>query len=55
MNLRKITFKKTGLPINYEKQKLNKSKKIKYEIRMLNYKVCKFLSSKRQKFTNFII
>jgi hypothetical protein len=40
----KITFKKTGLPIyNEKKEKLNKSNKIKYEIRMINYKGYKFL------------
>ena len=32
-------FKKTGLPIYYEKKKLNKSNKIKYEISMKHFKV----------------
>jgi len=41
VNLRKITFKKTGLPIYYEKkEKLNKINKIKYELSMINYKGC---------------
>ena len=48
MNLRKITFKKTGLPIYYEKkEKLNKSNKIKYEISVINYKGRTFLSFTR--------
>ncbi len=45
-----MTFKKTGLPIYYEKkEKLNKSNKIKYGIIMINDKGCKFLSFSRKK------
>ncbi len=34
-------------PFIMKNKKLNNSKKIKYEIRMLNYKVCKFFSFTR--------